>query len=162
MWLVGAMGTGKSTVGRLAAAIVGVPFHDTDLIVEADAGTSVAEIWETEGEVGFRRRETAAMRSVAKEEGFIATGGGAVLEGRNREVMAGTVVWLRAGPRTILRRLGASRDRPLLDREDPGEALLAIMAERAPIYERLASCRIDTDTMTVDEAAERVARLWPS
>ena len=85
LWLVGVMGAGKTTAGRMAASVLGVPFWDTDEMVESDAGASIAEIWAKDGEDAFRDLESSVVARLSGEEGIVATGGGAVLDPANRE-----------------------------------------------------------------------------
>jgi shikimate kinase len=164
--LAGFMGTGKTEVGRRLAGSLGWPFVDTDTLVELAAGRSVATIFAEEGEAAFRARERAAVEHACSlPEAVIAVGGGALLdpENRRRLLAAGPVVWLRATPREILRRVGEARDRPLLggDGTAPAERLARIeslLAARAPVY-ALATHAVDTDGLTADEVARRVRAL---
>ncbi len=159
LWLVGAMGTGKTSAGRLAAAALGVPFWDTDEIVEATAGTTVAAIWAEEGEEGFRAREKAVVSRLSGEVGVIATGGGVVLDPANRETKTGTVAWLKARPETVATRI-ESTGRPLLAGASVEESITAILREREHLYESVATDVVDTDGRDPNTVADLVARLW--
>lgn len=160
--LVGMMGTGKSTVGRLVAARLGRPVVDTDDVVEQAAGTSVAAIFATSGEAAFRRREAEALQDVlaCDDACVVSVGGGAVLDPTNRAAMrrAGTVVWLRARPDTLEARVGDDDGRPLLSGVGEGVAgaLVRIDAERRPLYDELADEVVDVDGLDPDEVADRV------
>ncbi|MGH9107813.1 MAG: shikimate kinase [Acidimicrobiales bacterium] len=118
VFLVGMMGSGKSTVGGLLAAELGWEAVDTDELVERGAGMSVAEMFAHHGEELFRQAEAVAVQGVGKLSGptVVSVGGGAVSKRSNRDAMRalGTVVWLRARPDTLLARLGAGEGRPLL------------------------------------------------
>lgn len=161
LWLVGVMGTGKTTAGRLAASDLGVPFWDTDELVEAEAGALLAEIWDREGEEGFRRREKAVIAGLAEAEGVIATGGGAVLDPDNRSAMSGgVVVWLTATPETVAGRVSAE-GRPLLAGAPVARTIEALLAERTDLYEQVAGHVVETDGLDLREVAGRIARLWP-
>src|SRR5690606_39805260 len=100
IWLVGVMGVGKTSAGRLAAQRLGVPFSDTDEMVERQAGATIPAIWRVHGEEGFRALEARAVEAAAETGGVVATGGGAVLSEANRGKMTGTVSWPSARPGT--------------------------------------------------------------
>lgn len=162
VFLVGMMGVGKSTTGRLLAETLGWPYVDTDDEVPRRAGRSFAEIWEQDGEEAFRRLEVEAVSDVAARPGpaVVALGGGAVLDDRNRQAIknSGLVVWLRADPGTLFGRLGeaAGRARPLL-RQGPADALRRIHDARAPIYESIADLVFDVDRMNPRDVAGAIA-----
>ncbi|MER3452509.1 MAG: hypothetical protein C4344_02140, partial [Acidimicrobiia bacterium] len=121
--LVGMMGVGKTSVGRLVAARLGREFVDTDAAVQVRTGRSVRELFESFGEAAFRDAESEALAAALgrSEPAVIAAGGGAVLRRENRELLAGaTVVWLRAGLATLLGRVGSGTHRPLLDTDPVG------------------------------------------
>ncbi|HLM96435.1 MAG TPA: shikimate kinase [Acidimicrobiales bacterium] len=160
--LVGMMGAGKSTVARLVAPRLGRLHVDTDEEVEREAGASVGEIFSTRGEAGFRAQEARVLDRVLAGEvpAVISVGGGAVLEARQRDALrqGGTVVWLRARPETLARRVGRNARRPLLATaaDGPAAALTRIDSERQPLYEEVADVVIDVDDLTPDAVAERV------
>ena len=163
LFLVGFMATGKTTVGRIVAERLGWTFRDLDeAIVAAAAGqhASVAAIFAAEGEAGFRRRETEAVReAVGLRRTVIATGGGAACREPNLSLMlnGGRVVALAATPEEVLRRTGgAASGRPLLDgRADPLAAAAELLAAREPFYAR-AHQRIDTVGKTAGAVADEV------
>jgi shikimate kinase len=161
--LTGFMATGKSEVGRRLARALGRPFVDTDDLVEADAGCSVAEVFAREGEAGFRARERAAVeRACALSDAVVATGGGTLLdpENRRRLTAGGLIICLTAPPEVILERVGDPASRPLLAgaNGDRIERVRALLAQRAPVY-ALASHAVDTAGLSVDEVVERVQAL---
>lgn len=158
--LIGPMGAGKSTLGRALAMRMGRPFVDADACIEAQAGMPIAAIFAREGEAGFRRRESDALRAaLAGPPAVIATGGGAVLEADNRAAMraAGTVVYLTVDPATQLARLRGDTGRPLLQSADPAGTLAALQAQREPLYREAAHLVFDAGTRSPDAAAEGLA-----
>ncbi len=162
LWLVGMMGAGKSAVGPELARLLGLPFADADRLLEAEAGGTVAEIFEREGEAGFRDRERRVVESLAGRPLVVALGGGAVAQPglAERVAAAGTVVYLRAGLDTLLERIGEGGGRPLLaglDREGRRQRLSALLARREPVYLG-ADLVVDTDGLAPVEVAERIAR----
>jgi shikimate kinase len=163
--LIGLMGAGKTRVGRNAAAAVDRVFIDTDRLVECDAGMTIADIFATEGERGFRRRERAAVEEATATPGaLVSVGGGAVLDERNVAQMraAGHVVWLYAEPETLALRLRRSvlrGDRPLLAGADPVGVLRGMLAERRAAYEAAATTVLCTDGLAVEEST-RLLTDW--
>jgi shikimate kinase/nucleoside-diphosphate-sugar epimerase len=158
--VIGLMGCGKSTVGRLVASQLGFQFADTDQLIVEAAGQTIPQIFETEGEEGFRRRESAVLRSLMDRDGWvIATGGGIVTQARNHPLLRhlGYIAWLDASVENLYRRTASSRDRPLLREGDPRAKLQSLMDARRPIYKELADLRIVTDDLTQDEAAYGLA-----
>ncbi|MHB8682643.1 MAG: shikimate kinase [Acidimicrobiales bacterium] len=160
--LVGMMGAGKSTVGRLVAERLGWRFVDVDAVVEREAGTTIAELFATRGEDAFRVAESTALAAVLADDGHdavVSVGGGAVVAEANRRALrdAGTVVWLRARPETLARRVGDGLDRPLLaGTTDPATRLEALAQARRQHYEAVADVVVDVDELSVEEVASRV------
>ncbi len=156
IFLIGFMGSGKTTVGGLLADRLGWSFADLDERIVQAAGLTVAEIFAREGEEGFRRRETEAVRAAATgRRAVVATGGGAACREENLAVMlgAGRVVALAVSAAEAVRRTGSRSGRPLLDGSaDPLAAATALLAKRAPFYAR-AHLRIETDGLTADQTA---------
>ena len=159
--LIGLMGSGKSTVGRLVAHMLGFQFADTDHIITDEAGCSIPDIFAREGEAGFRLRESAALRSLlGRRHCVIATGGGIVTQARNRPLLRhlGFITWLEADARLLARRTAGNNDRPLLRGEEPPlQKLERLLAERKPLYKDLADLRIQTDDLSQQESAYGVA-----
>src|SRR5579875_23880 len=158
--LIGFMGTGKTEVGRLIAAELGRPFVDTDALIEQRAGRSIVQIFAEEGEEAFRRLEADVVAEVSARPGVvIATGGGVVLSSENmmRLRRTGFIVALHADPETILSRVGAGEDRPLL-RGDPMQRLMQLFYERAPLY-RDADVVVDTTGLSIREVVARVLKF---
>ncbi|WP_063838284.1 shikimate kinase [Saccharothrix sp. ST-888] len=138
--LIGAPGSGKSTVGRLLAGHLGVRFRDTDADIELAAGRPIPELLEHEGEAHFRVREREAVRrALAEHRGVLAVGGGAVLEESTQRLLREhTVIHLAVRAEQLAARIGAAETRPLLA-DDPQGRLRTVIAVRTPIYRRLAT-----------------------
>jgi shikimate kinase len=162
VWLIGMMGSGKSTVGAEAARELGVEHHDTDAIIEARAGMPVEQIFETIGVVAFRDLERQAVEHAAMLPGIISTGGGAVLDERSRATMTatGTVIYLATDPATLGRRIGDVSGRPLLHDGDPIRTLTRLLDEREPSYRAAAHRTIDTTHMKRRDVVEEVMSAW--
>ena len=163
LWLIGMMGSGKSTVGQALASRTGKPFLDTDLLVEKAAGRPVGEVFEAAGEEAFRLLESDAIQAAAvMADAVVATGGGAVLREDNVRAMksSGPVIWLRAEPATLAARIGNAPGRPLLLDVDVARRLSVILEDRRDAYQRAADHIVDTDEFTVEEVAVLVEQLW--
>jgi shikimate kinase len=158
--LVGPMGAGKTTVGRLVAGALGVDFLDTDEIVERETGRTVSEIFVDEGEARFRELERAAVAgALERHEGVLALGGGAVMDPATRERLADQcVVFLRVGLSDAAKRVGLGVSRPLLLGNVRGR-MKQLLDERAPVYEAVARHVIDTDGLSAAEVAAQVRDL---
>jgi shikimate kinase len=159
--LVGLMGAGKTSVGRACAARIGRAFVDTDELIEATSGHTVAQIFATDGEPAFRALERRAVTDVcaAPDALVIACGGGAVLDAENRRRLraSGLVVWLRTSPAVLAARVGDSTStRPLLRSGEPERELERLAEMRAAAYESAAHVTIDTDTRDVEQVADAI------
>jgi len=156
--LVGSPGAGKTTVGELLARRLGVTLRDTDADVEAALGMSVADIFLEKGEDAFRAAERDAVdAALAEHPGVLALGGGAVLAERTRAALAGhTVVYLDVELADAAKRVGLARDRPLL-LEAPRTRLAALLRERKPLYQQVATIVVETAGRTPAEVADEVA-----
>lgn len=155
--LVGPPGAGKTTVGRLVADRLGVDFRDTDADIETVAGKSVADIFYDDGEQRFRALECEAVRvALASHEGVLSLGGGAVLDTATRQLLQQhEVVLLQVGLADAARRVGLSRDRPVLAL-NPRATLHQLLAERLPFYLEVAGRTVDTDAKTPQQVADEV------
>jgi shikimate kinase len=155
--LVGSMGAGKSTVGRILAERWGVTFRDTDDDVQAAEGRTISDIFVDSGEEHFRTLESDAVaRALAEHDGVLAVGGGAVMAEGTRAAMAGhRVVFLRVGLADAASRVGLGSSRPLLLGNVRG-TMKALLEERSPVYQAVSTMAVDTDGRTPDEVATLV------
>ena len=155
--LVGMMGAGKTTVGRLLARRLKRNFLDADEEIERRCGVRIPVIFDIEGEAGFRARETQVIAELcALDNAVLATGGGAVLAEENRRRIAtrGTVVYLHARPAHLWLRVRHDRNRPLLATADPQKRLEELYATRDPLYREVADLVIDTGKQSVQSLAK--------
>jgi shikimate kinase len=166
IFLVGMMGAGKTSVGKLLARHLGKTFYDSDHVIESRTGVKIPIIFELEGEAGFRAREAAVIEELsALEDVVLATGGGAVLRPRNRELLKarGTVVYLRASVNELWSRTRHDRNRPLLQTQDPYARLCELHAQRDPLYREVATVTMETGTQSlkhlVGKLEQRLERL---
>jgi shikimate kinase len=157
--LVGMMGAGKTTTGRLLAERLGWRYRDSDADVESATGLTVPELFSRDGEAAFRRAEASVLAQACADPSpsIVSVAGGAVLSEDNRRLIAasGIVVWLRARPETSAARVGDGAGRPLLG-DDPAEALVRLNAVRAPLYAEVADIVLDVDELDPDTVVERI------
>lgn len=168
LFLVGPMGSGKSTIGRLLAKELKASFKDSDKEIERRCGADIPWIFEKEGEQGFRDREAAVLADLVRLPGLVlATGGGAVLREANRRALAqgGRVIYLHATVEQQVKRTARDRHRPLLQTADPGAVLRELMKVRDPLYRQIADLVVEADDRSkfqvVAEIIDRLAELEP-
>ncbi len=157
VFLVGLMGAGKTTIGRMLARKMGMRFVDSDHEIEARTGAPIPLIFEIEGEASFRRREAEVIRDLCGQDGIVlATGGGAILNPDSRALLQarGTVVYLRAGISSILARTSHDKNRPLLQTADPRKKLEELLAQREPLYLEMAHLVVDTGRPNVQSMVQ--------
>lgn len=162
IFLVGMMGAGKTTIGRGLARMLDREFLDLDHEIEARCGVRVSHIFDIEGESGFRRREQAVLDDcTVRPDIVLATGGGAVLAPENRERLKsrGVVVYLRATPEELYRRVARDRSRPLLQTPDPLERIRELVALREPMYEEVADLVVETGHLPVAQVVKALLPL---
>ena len=161
--LIGAPGSGKTTIGNGLARRLGLPMRDTDLDIEAVAGKPIGEIFIDDGEERFREMERAAVaEALDGYEGVLALGGGAVLARETQEALAGhTVIYLRVGLPEAIKRVGLAAARPLLVL-NPRSRMRKLLEERLPIYERLGTLSVETDGRDPGEIVEEIAKALGS
>lgn len=167
IFLVGMMGAGKSTAGRLLARRLKRAFYDSDHEVERRCGVKIPVIFEIEGEPGFRARESAVLEELtALRDVVLATGGGAVLSEANRRTLAarGTVIYLHAQPAALYERVRQDKNRPLLATADPAARLRELYEVRDPLYRETADLVVETGRQSVQSLARellgRIREQW--
>ena len=159
IFLIGMMGAGKTSVGRVLAKRLNKVFHDSDQVIEQRTGVKIPVIFEIEGEAGFRHRESAVLDELtALDDVVLATGGGAVLAQENRQRLRarGTVVYLRASVKDLLNRTRHDKNRPLLQTADPRARLNELYEMRDPLYREVAHVTIDTGSQSLATLMNRL------
>lgn len=157
--LVGLMGSGKTSVGKVLARLLDKTFVDSDHEIERATGVRIPVIFEIEGEAGFRARERRMIdQLVARDNLLLATGGGAVLSRENRDTLHanGTVIYLRAPVKSLLKRTQRDRSRPLLQVADPAAKLAELFEQRDPLYREVAHLTVDTGNQSVRSLAGQI------
>jgi shikimate kinase len=159
LFLIGPMGSGKSTVGKQLASLLNCDFIDSDAEIETRSGANIPWIFDVEGEEGFRRREAAVIIDLAQRpNAVIATGGGAVIREDNRTVMAdsGVLVYLDVSLENQIKRTGSGDDRPLLNGADKRETLSRLMQEREPLYRSIADIIVTANAGNARKVARQI------
>lgn len=162
IYLVGPMGAGKSTIGRVLAAELHLGFRDSDKVIEDRTGADIPWIFDMEGEEGFRDRETAVLDELSKSQDFvIATGGGIILRPQNREIMklSGYICYLTASIEQLVERTSRDKKRPLLQVENPRQKIIDLVALRDPLYLEAADFVINTDRRSPKVVAQEISSL---
>lgn len=157
--LIGFMGSGKSSVGRLVASKLGHKFVDTDRLVTNTTGSTIADLFEKKGESYFRDRETEALRSLQGRSNLVvATGGGIITRKENIPLLQelGFVVWLQTNQEVLFERVSRTRKRPLLMTDNPRETISKLLVQRTPLYVAAAHHQIDTTDLSHEQGAELV------
>ena len=161
MILIGYMGSGKTTVGKIAAERKNYTFVDTDEMIVEQQHRSISEIFAADGEQAFRDMETALLGQLIvekREHLVISTGGGMPMRAENRQLLArlGKVVYLKASPVTIYNGIKGDTTRPLLQCENPLKRIEEMLAERSPLYEDGAMFIVEVDELSQSEAASEI------
>ena len=161
VYLIGPMGSGKTTIGQRLARKLQLEFLDCDHELEEQTGASVNLIFDVEGEEGFRARETKMLEQLTARSGvLIATGGGVILREENRELLRerGTVVYLRTSVSQQLKRLSRDKSRPLLQTEDRRAKLTRLAEERNPLYSEITDVEFPARNRGLDTVAAELAQ----
>jgi len=164
LYLVGMMGSGKTSTGRPLAERLGYGFVDADAVIEQAAGCSIPDIFDRDGEAGFRSLESQVLSAISQRHSLVvATGGGVVTQPENWGMLhSGIVIWLDVVPDQLLQRLNAdSTVRPLLQTNDPEAALNALLNERRPLYAE-ADLTVVINDETPEAVADGILQLVPS
>lgn len=162
IYLVGPMGAGKSTIGRVLAAELHLSFRDSDKVIEDRTGADIPWIFDMEGEEGFRDRETAVLDELSTgQDVVIATGGGIILRAQNRDTMkvSGYVCYLTASIEQLVERTARDKKRPLLQVENPRQKIIDLVALRDPLYREAADFVINTDRRSPKLVAQEITSL---
>ena len=159
IFLVGLMGAGKTSVGKMLSKRLNKTFYDSDQEIERATGVKIPVIFEIEGEQGFRARESRMLAELVCGDNIVlATGGGIILSEQNRRLLAahGTVIYLRATANDLWRRTRHDKNRPLLQTGDPLEKLQELLAQRDPLYREVADIIIDTGNQSLGSLTSRI------
>jgi len=162
LFLIGPMGAGKTTIGRLIAKQLGLTFYDSDREIEKRTGASISLIFELEQESGFRKRECKILDEFTQFDNIVlATGGGAILDPGNRKILAsrGHVIYLFAPIEQLLNRTSRDKTRPLLQTDDPENKLQELMAIRDPLYREVAHTIIETNNSPVKHVVNNLLEI---
>ncbi|RYY04836.1 MAG: shikimate kinase AroK [Gammaproteobacteria bacterium] len=165
IYLVGPMGAGKSTIGRVLAAELHLSFRDSDKVIEDRTGADIPWIFDMEGEEGFRDRESAVLEELSRsKDAVIATGGGIILRKQNRDIMksSGYVCYLTASIEQLVERTARDKKRPLLQVENPRQKIIDLVALRDPLYTGAADFVINTDKRSPKLVAQEISALVKS
>lgn len=159
IFLIGLMGAGKTTVGKLIAKSLGKTFYDTDHVIEQRTGVKIPTIFELEGEAGFRKRETSTLEEFAQQDNIVlATGGGAIMAPENRDILKryGYVIYLRANVNELYLRTRNDKNRPLLQNVDVKAKLEELFHARNPLYTETANLIVDTGHQPVTVIIQKI------
>lgn len=161
VYLVGPMGVGKTTIGKVLAELLDMEFIDSDREIEAATGADIPWIFDVEGEAGFRVREEKMIDTLTRRNGIVlATGGGAILAQKTRKRLKkrGTVVYLRASLKLQVERTSRDKNRPLLQTADPEKTIKQLMKIREPLYQEVADIIVDTNRRNPRTVSKEIFR----
>jgi len=162
IFLIGLMGTGKTTVGRQLSRKLKMDFYDSDRVIEERTGADIPLIFEKEGEDGFRKRETEIIDELTQKTNIVlATGGGSILTAGNRQFLAerGTVFYLKSNLKTLVERTSKDKSRPLLQADEPIKDILRrLLEQRGPLYEATADFTIETANNSIHNVIQAIIK----
>ena len=162
IYLIGLMGSGKTTLGKILSKKLGKTFFDSDQVIEEKLGVDVTMIFEYEGEAGFREREKEILKQlVSKKNIILATGGGAILSRDNRDLLSesGTVIYLKSNYKDLVLRMKNDKTRPLLKEGDVESIIKKLCHEREPLYESISDYEISTKNKRIPEIINEIIRV---
>ena len=162
IFIVGPMGSGKSTVGKIISSELFLNFFDTDEEIESRTGASIDWIFDLEGEEGFRKRESQILEEMVQQNSIVlSTGGGIILSELNRELLSsrGTVFYLATPIEVQLERTSKDKDRPLLKGQDPAKVLADLQESRQAFYQEVSDHIINTENKSGSDVANEIVKL---
>jgi len=162
IYLIGLMGSGKTTLGKILSKKLDKSFYDSDQVIEETLGVDVPMIFEYEGEAGFREREKDILKElVSKKNIVLATGGGIILSESNRDLLSenGIVIYLKSHQKDLILRMKNDKTRPLLKNGNIEEIIKKLCKEREPLYEEIADFEIMTKNKRIHEIVNEIIRV---
>ena len=162
IYLIGLMGSGKTTLGKILSKKLDKHFYDSDQVIEEKLGVNVPMIFEYEGEAGFREREKDILKDlVSKQNIVLATGGGIILSESNRDLLAknGIVIYLKSNQKDLISRMKNDKTRPLLKKGNVELIIKKLCQEREPLYEEIADFKIATKNKRIYEVVNEIIRV---
>ena len=162
IYLIGLMGSGKTTLGKILSKKLDKQFYDSDHVIEEKLGVNVPMIFEYEGEAGFREREKVILKElVSKQNIVLATGGGIILSESNRDLLAknGIVIYLKSNQKDLILRMKNDKTRPLLKNGNVELIIKKLCQEREPLYEEIADFKIATKNKRIYEVVNEIIRV---
>ena len=162
IYLIGLMGSGKTTLGKILSKKLDKQFYDSDQVIEEKLGVNVPMIFEYEGEAGFREREKDILKElVSKQNIVLATGGGIILSESNRDLLAknGIVIYLKSNQKDLVLRMKNDKTRPLLNNGNVELIIKKLCQEREPLYEEIADFKVVTKNKRINEVVNEIVRI---
>ena len=162
IYLIGLMGSGKTTLGKILSKKLDKIFYDSDQVIEEKLGVDVPMIFEYEGEAGFRKREKDSLKElVSKKNIVLATGGGIILSKSNRDLLSenGIVIYLKSNQKDLIKRMKNDKSRPLLKNGNIEEIIKKLCKEREPLYEEIADFEIMTKNKRIHEVVNEIITI---
>ena len=162
IYLIGLMGSGKTTLGKILSKKLDKNFYDSDHVIEEKLGVDVPMIFEYEGEAGFREREKDSLKElVSKKNIVLATGGGIILSKSNRDLLSenGIVIYLKSNQKDLIKRMKNDKTRPLLKNGNIEEIIKKLCKEREPLYEEIADFEIMTKNKRIHEVVNEIITI---
>ena len=162
IYLIGLMGSGKTTLGKILSKKLDKNFYDSDHVIEEKLGVDVPMIFEYEGEAGFREREKDSLKElVSKKNIVLATGGGIILSKSNRDLLSenGIVIYLKSNQKDLIKRMKNDKTRPLLKNGNIEEIIKKLCKEREPLYEEIADFEIVTKNKRIHEVINEIITI---